>query len=354
MRFIKNESVLERRGKLTAAIAETVTKQLRPAVENLFQSQTEADTAEAGLALGDVSAGGLEKAHERVLKARAAVDTIAGKLRALRGTLGALGAELTERYRQVSAELPKHNAKVAADFSKEWNKAAAAFSLVLGRRAAIEAQTGARLQLSEPAPIAVDLEDSIGGPKRELDGLKQGIDELAMAYQQATPPMTSPNSPTYYPDRIYRLVRPARPANDLPAGALVVDASFDPGVLRRLVTFGDAVLASDQIAEAGLVAAGAAAREIQAQTRAEERAAEEQQRQEKAAKEDGTLKVAQPYPDLSPEDRAKRLSGELFRREREAAEEAERNGPSERTIGVNADVASIQADLAKLREDGGQ
>jgi hypothetical protein len=134
----------------------------------------------------------------------------------------------------------------------------------------------------------------------------------------------------------------------LAAGAAVVEASFSDGRLRHLVHLEYAVPYRRKISRAAEREADRIA-QAAAQEHERRRLAEQQAMQD--AEPYGLVKAATMYPDMPEADRRERLSGRLFRREREAAEEAERNAPNvlARATGLDdPDRAKLERDLESV------
>jgi len=231
------EKILGERGRLKAAISSAV-EDLRPLIARRLEAENLLAAAEVGAAIAAKPESEIGAARRSVEDAHAGIARQAFKLSALRGKAAEQGAQLADAYRAVKTLLAGHNQEAGERFREEWSAGVQQFSRLLARRAAMERVLG-RMDLPEPAPSpdAVDLGDLIA-PHRTIEDLRAAVDDLTgMASLAAVPVMAHPHIPLrhYDPQGVYTL---ASPFDAIPAGAAVIETSFYPGILGRLVATG--------------------------------------------------------------------------------------------------------------------
>jgi hypothetical protein len=250
------EAVLERQQNFEAAIRNGVAD-----LSGLIVSRVDAERtfrrAEAAAAIGEPAAD-LQKAKKASAEAKSALESASLRLNGLRTALGEMGSSLVENYEVLSTELPRYNAAIAAAFEKEWRLALTNWNLMLGRRQALETLLGQALDLVEPVPVVVTLSADATRPSDTLSALEKSIKSIAGGKALAERPV----SPSYSAVAVYRMTSDRMTPQGISRGAFVVDATFRPGELARLVEFTEArpVLARD--VEPGVLAAASKAAEL--------------------------------------------------------------------------------------------
>ena len=186
-------------------------------------------------------------ARRRLDEASKAIERQTTRLAGLRGRAVRQASELSERRNAVKSELANHANELRTAFAAEWAKAVATLNRLMGERQALERLTGVTFEeLSEPKAEAGKLADSATQPYALVESLESALSELAAWLRQANetdfvfPGMTVLKA--YDSAQIYIL---NVPYGRYEAGALVVDGSFDPGVLRGLARRGEAVPVND-------------------------------------------------------------------------------------------------------------
>jgi hypothetical protein len=191
-------------------------------------------------------------------------------------------AALSEQRGAIKGELPAYAEKVKSDFGAQWAAAVAVFSALMGKRKVLEALIG-RMALPEPSPIGADSSGEEFAPYRLIERLEGEIERVAGWRRCADWPeldavLPGPHWP-FDPAKIYRLTQECE---NLPVGALVVEASFVPGMLSRFVSSlqfavpADAEEWKEKLAEAGM--AGARITAEQERDREEQRQAQDANR----------------------------------------------------------------------------
>lgn len=355
------------RSKLKSALgaAEAVLKEKAHVVDAIERERTKLtglldarEAAEAEVAEAEIANNGdAARARKKLDSKRAEIEEVSLKLRKLRGMLAAFSGRLVEARAVLKRELPAHFDSIRQQFTAEWNEAATAFAEALGKRRAIEALTGEPLALSDPAPGAAELPAAFSEPSNRLEEMKTALTNIAAMRNAGAPPVFYPGMEVrhYDPTVVYVL---KRACEGLPNGTKVIAASLCDGHLAALVQAGGAE-------PAGLAAEHQAEWSAQiALMQMDQEDAEESNRrareQEKAHwdAQDGQMRPANIYPDLSPEERRKRIhptAAELAEMNKQAEEEeqkrqdeayrdelARRNAPGQQ---IAAEKAAIERDI---------
>jgi hypothetical protein len=244
------DAVLERKEKLDSAIQNGVSE-----LQGLIAARLETEHAfrrlEAAAAI-NAPAPGLEKARTAAADARAALEQAGLRLGGYRMALGEMGADFVSRYDGVARVLSQHNAAVAQAFEAEWQSALTTWCLWLGRRRAIEAALGQSLDLlPEPNPAAVQISADVARPAQTLVALTAAIKAIGSGKKLSERPV----APGYNPAAVYRVTSDRMAHMGIMKGAFVVDATFRPGELARLVETENARPVQDRDTVAGITIA---------------------------------------------------------------------------------------------------
>jgi hypothetical protein len=282
------EQILGRYEKLGSAVT-TAVDGLQPLILDRLECERTLAQAEVQEATGEPA--DVEEAQAAVEAAHHELAEASRRLGSLRSAQSGLGGQLASAHAALAAELPAADAALRETFASEWNQHISAFGLVLARRAAVEKLLGQPLKLDEPTPTpAADLPpdpipdlSQAAKPRRLLDSLKQCLAELKRAgdlrhYSPVNPPGW--RSKLYDSSAIYTLTKPA---GNLSAGVLVIEASFTPGELHALVEGDSATLFVDANATAGADAARAALQKIHTAEAEEQRKRDAQKVQDSPA-----------------------------------------------------------------------
>jgi hypothetical protein len=267
---LKNaEKIREDRDKIAKVIAAEEKKLLK-----LIALRVEVDTAlseaETATALGETS--DVDGARRKADSIMVAISRQSATLSGLRGRLASQAPELEAGVRGIQSGLPEHLDALKGDFKDEWDKGLAVFGKLLGRRAALEGLIG-KLELAVPQPSACELGGE-GAPWRAIDSLKAALEEIAGWSRAAFAPQVDAMGPGgarhFDPSAVYTITRAY---DNLPAGSLVMESCFAPGLLQHLVNISDAVSLNSQQWAAGLEVGATAARELEAEAQSAARAA---------------------------------------------------------------------------------
>jgi hypothetical protein len=225
---------------------------------DLILQRVEAERAlvevETAVALGGEE-GSLAGARRRLDNAMAAIDKKSRVLGGLRSRIAQQAPDLAGKMREIQAGLPEHIRGLKADFEGEWAKGVAAFGVLLGKRRALEAVLG-KLELDEPQAASCDLGDT-AAPWRVMKELLSSL-ELIAAWSRASISAEvaamggNQSVRSYDPRAVYVLARAY--SDELPSGALVMEASLAPGELGTLVGIEYAVSFASQEWRKGLEA----------------------------------------------------------------------------------------------------
>lgn len=299
--------VVNRFQKLQSAIGSEVAGPLSEAVAELQAADASVSAAEIAAATGATNeTASVENAKARRAEAREAVDEIATRLRGLRGGLMKMIGDVVAAHDGIKSAMPEYLAALKTSFEAEWAAGVRAFSELLGRRAAIEAALGEKLTLPSPAPTSVPENDTLATAQTEARSLRNCLDTIKGwgADASAQTGWDGHRLPDIQPHDVYVL---RKDSCGLPAGTAVVEASLNPGRLRRLAALGEATpVTNTAIENAGWDARRAVDRiNKQEQHDAEDR--RHQRRIEKAKTATGETIHAQMYPSLSEEERARML-----------------------------------------------
>jgi len=243
------ERVLEVRDKILKAIANEE-KALESLVLERWQAEIALSATEAADALQE--SADVPGARKRLTEACSAVDRQGAKLAGLRLRLAQQASELSAQRDGVKKVIPEHMESLKNDFEREWYKAVSTFSALLGKRQAIETLSGSKMNLPEPKPVLqatpIDcLSDDVLAPSHVVGKLEAALADLMYWRRQADlrelellPPGMRK---ALDPNKVYRLTIPV---DNLEAGAFVVESSFVPGMLARVVARGEAIPADAQ------------------------------------------------------------------------------------------------------------
>ena len=250
------DAVLLRTSKIESAIQDEVAG-LASLIANRLQSDRDFRKLECQAAIGD-PAPGLAAAKKLAGEAKSALESASLRLNGFRGAWGEMGGDFVGCYDTLAGALPAHNARVVSAFEAEWQAALTTWNRVLGRRHAIEGVLKQSLDLPEPVPAEVQIDADVSRPSETLAALTVAIKSIAGSKALAERPV----APGYNPMGVYRVTSDRMERQGISRGAFVVDASFRPGELARLVAFSEAraVLARD--VEPGVLAAATKAAEI--------------------------------------------------------------------------------------------
>ena len=243
--------VLESRAKIAMAI-EAELKKFQALVRERLQADRAVIETEASQVLGEpADSSGASRKAEQVSKSIAKQSSV---LAGLRSRMAALTADLDTERRSVSAFLPEHQKRMKADFSEKWARGVAAFASLLGERAALEKLVG-RMNLAEPQPATVELPTEVVAPWQALKSITAALEQIA-GWSRAA--MLPSGSRPFDPNRVYVMTRAT---DGMEAGEAVMGASFVPGLLERIVSIGDAVLADTAGWQSALEAGSTAAQQ---------------------------------------------------------------------------------------------
>src|ERR1035441_10196163 len=250
------DAVLSRKSKFESAIQNEVAG-LAELIANRLQSERNYRRAESTAAIGEPSPD-LAKLKKAADNGTAALREAGLRLNGFRSQVGEMGEDFVGCYDTLADELPRHNARVVESFAGEWQTASTTWALMLGRRHAIESLLGTELDLNEPVPAAVTLSADTTRPSEMLLALEKSIKSIAGGKALGERPV----SPSYSAAAVYRMISDRMTPQGISRGAFVVDATFRPGELARLVEFTEArpVLARD--VEPGVLAAASKAAEL--------------------------------------------------------------------------------------------
>jgi hypothetical protein len=221
-------------------------------LQGLISARVEADraliAAETAVAIGEQA--DVPAARQRADNALAAVDRKAAVLQGLRSRLAGQAADLESNVQGIKAALPEYVVGLKADFKEEWTRGIATFAVLLGKRRALEAVIG-KIELAEPQAAACELRDDLVAPQRAIKELTGALEQLAgWSRGAAWPDVDAAMSASaggrlkhFDPRAVYCLTRECE---ELPVGALVMEASLAPGFLRHLVQIEYAVPLASQ------------------------------------------------------------------------------------------------------------
>jgi hypothetical protein len=250
------EAALARFKKIEDAIAVGVAD-MQPLIEARIQAETILAGAELALITEQGSASAITAARRRVDESRNAIVDWGRRLANLRAGHAEMGSSLSAQRSELKRELESYKVAAIEEFRGEWNDAVAVFSRLQGRRKALEARIGHPLKLTDPAPIAAELEDR---PFLTLDSLDRAIDGIAALARRRRPTMAVAD------DRIYIL---RKSMSGLEAGTKLVRETFGDAELATLIDLGIAVPCDDARFSAGIQDAVAAQEQRQTERDAE-------------------------------------------------------------------------------------
>ncbi len=228
------ENILAARGKRITAIASEVAK-LTEHLGALQAADASFQDAQALEAVGEATAGAVQKARARVESVKADIDALSSRLAGLRRQTASYGPELAQYHRALAGEIPERNRALTESFVSEWTAAVEQFSQMLSKRAAVEQLLGKKLTLPNPTATQFDLREV-----RRPDELLQELGE-AVANCGASAPLDTydPGNvlATYIPGKLYVLAVDFKDQSgpQLSAGSLVCESSFEDHWLQHLV-----------------------------------------------------------------------------------------------------------------------
>lgn len=257
--------VLERFDKFLTAIATEVAA-LPAKLQKRLDLERQVALAAADELTSEVGANGAAGRTRKQFQG--VVEDIARaseRLAGFRATLAGLVNELTERHAALAAELPGHYREIEEAFRKEWAETVPRFSLLLTKKRLVEQLIGHELNLAEPSAAvpSVQLDPDVRIPAERLQALEGAIgriSDMRSAKRKGAHAAANPLRGSYDPSKIYCL---ASDLKGLPQGTLVVDASFDSGLLEALVCNGQARPAGDVELERQTVAAAKLKRRLE-------------------------------------------------------------------------------------------
>ncbi len=224
--------VLEERAKLLEKLRKDEDR-----LEALVKARVDAESELATASASTDEEADTSAAEGRVNGVKRKIADHIGRLSALRLRLARQVEALEKAHRSVTEALPGFTNAIKEEFSKEWAAGVAAFAELLGKRKAIEALTG-RLELAEPKPTAQEIPD-LALPWSLLDSLGAGLEELSSWSRAVDAPLFDSMTPGPHPafdrDAVHVAVSDLSSA---PAGTLLVEGSFVPGVLEHMFNIG--------------------------------------------------------------------------------------------------------------------
>ena len=312
------EAALARHDKLLQVSKGEVLGPLASAIESHQQAVQDLQRAEAEAAIGDTPAADPAKARKRLEAVRNTIDSIGLRLGGLRNAVANQAEELIAHHAAVTAERTAGYEAAKQELAAEWETAAQAYSHVLGMRKQLENLTGERLPLVEPEAERVELDAELGRPQRRLDELSVALSRIAELRRVASEGTLATPIPAY---AVYQLTTSYEMGDmTLPAGSLVVECSLPEGQLRHWSQ--PDLRFAIPVANEALERSGSMAHEATPRIHREEldrAAAADRERQRNAPAFD--FKLATMYPDLSEEERRKKME-RLTPAEEKAMQEA--------------------------------
>jgi len=225
--LVAADSVLEKLGRLKAAIQREIEGPLAAAIQDCTAAEIAIEAAEVAVVVDAEPHGGeIDKAQKRLASGHAGIDKSAERLNGLRNAGIAFVPQIIGAADALAAALPGHYREVAEAFKPRWRAAAEQFAAILAERQQIEAAIGDRLPLEDPAPAPA----AEANPEISRPGL--ALRELGKAVKAAAALHSKPTNEQIDPHRIFVLWRPSE---GLPAGTLVVSCSLSAGRLEGLV-----------------------------------------------------------------------------------------------------------------------
>jgi hypothetical protein len=231
------------------------------------QDLADVEIAAAGIDAGK-DTGAIKKARGTLESSKQALVAASDRLNRWRMKAVSLAPSLAEAHQEACEAMPKFRARLTEAFRPTYEAAAEAWMKAQSERRALEFAVGS-LPLREPEAVPMEIPPGFEIPATIMKDLEAHLGKIAKDAKAAGDTAVLPGEPalpTIDPCAPYVL---KHDAGGLPAGSVVVEATFSPNRLRRYIHIGWAVPATPAAMSKARRAAEGALRRIEAGRQAE-------------------------------------------------------------------------------------